>query len=128
MKTDLLSRKADYIGITGSVLCLIHCLITPVLLMTTTALRHEHLRIGYLSLDYVFIGVNIAAVYFATKNNQSAPVKRALWGFLVLFTIGIAFENVGPAFQLLGYAASAGLVMTHLVNIRQHRLLHTRSH
>ena len=128
MKTDLLSRKADYIGITGSVLCLIHCLATPVLLMTTTALRHEHLHIGYLSLDYVFIGVNIAAVYFATKDNQSTLVKRALWGFLILFAIGIACENVGPAFQLLGYAASAGLVMTHLVNIRQHRLQHTRSH
>lgn len=124
MKTDPLSRKADYIGITGSVLCLIHCMITPVLLMTTTALRHEHLHIGYLSLDYVFIGVNVAAVYFATKNNRSMPVKRALWGFLILFAIGIVFENVSEGFQLLGYAASAGLVMTHLVNIRQHRLQH----
>ena len=36
MKTDILSRKADYIGITGSVLCIIHCLITPVLLLTSS--------------------------------------------------------------------------------------------
>lgn len=121
MKTDLLSRKADYVGITGSVLCLIHCLVTPVLLMTTAVLRDEHLRIGYLSLDYVFIGVNIVAVYFATRANVSSAIKWALWGFLTLFSVAILLEDVNQAFQLTGYAASAGLIVTHLVNIRQHR-------
>lgn len=121
MKTDLLSRKADYVGITGSVLCLIHCLLTPVLLMTTAVMRDDHLRVGFLSLDYVFIGINIVAVYFATRSGVSMAVKRALWGFLFLFTTAILLEDVNEAFQLLGYAASAGLIVTHLVNIRQHR-------
>lgn len=127
MKPDLLSRKADYIGITGSVLCLIHCLVTPVLLMTTALLRNEQLRVGFLTLDYVFIGVNIVAVYFATKGHGSPAIKRALWGFLTLFAIGILLEDVGETFRLIGYAASAGLVMTHLLNIRQHRLQHTHA-
>lgn len=126
MKSDLFSRKADYIGITGSVLCLVHCLVTPVLLMTTAALHDEHLRVGFLSLDYVFIGVNIVAVYFATKATGSPLIKKALWGFLALFTVSILLEDRGQTFQLLGYAASVGLVMTHLVNIRQHRLQHAR--
>lgn len=128
MKTDLLSRKADYVGITGSVLCLIHCLLTPVLLMTTAVMRDEHLRVGFLSLDYVFIGVNIVAVYFATRSDVSLAVKRALWGFLFLFTVAILLEDVDEAFHLLGYAASAGLVVTHLVNIRQHRRQHHHGH
>ena len=127
MKTDLLSRKADYIGITGSMLCLIHCLVTPVLLMTTAVMRDEHLRIGFLSLDYVFIGVNIVAVYFATRANVLPSIKWALWGFLTLFSVAILLEDVNEAFQLTGYAASAGLVMTHLINIRLHRLQHARS-
>ena len=124
MKTDLLSRKADYLGITGSVLCLIHCLVTPMLLMTTAVMRDEHLRIGFLSLDYVFIGVNIVAVYFATRANVSSAIKWALWGFLALFSVAILLEDVNETFQLLGYVASAGLVMTHVINIRQHRLQH----
>ena len=128
MKTDLLSRKADYIGITGSVLCLIHCLVTPVLLMTTAVMRDEHLRIGFLSLDYVFIGVNIVAVYFATKSSVSLAIKWALWGFLALFTVAILLEGVNGVFQLAGYAASAGLVATHLLNIRQHRRQHHHGH
>lgn len=125
MKINLLSRKADYIGITGSVLCLAHCLLTPVLLMTTTALHDDHLRIGFLSLDYVFIGVNLVAVYFATRASVSSAIKKALWGFVCLFTVALLLEDTDEVFHLLGYAASAGLVMTHLVNIRQHRLQHT---
>lgn len=121
MKTDLLSSKADYIGITGSVLCIIHCLITPVLLMTTGLLQDHHLRFGFLSLDYIFIAVNIMAVYFATRHYAQPVIKRALWGFLALFAVGIMLEDVNEAFEYLGYAASAGLVVTHLINIRQHR-------
>ncbi|WP_080238486.1 MerC domain-containing protein [Spirosoma rigui] len=127
MKTDFLSRKADYIGITGSVLCLIHCLITPVLLMTSALIHDEHLRIGYLSLDYVFIGVNIVAVYSATRGHVSPGIKRALWGFLALFSAGILLEDVNEFFEVIGYVASAGLVMTHLINIRQHQQKHDHS-
>lgn len=124
MKPDSLSRKADYIGITGSVLCIIHCLITPILLVTSSALQHSALRIGYLSLDYVFIGVNIIAVYFATRHYAPLLIKRSLWGFLGLFSIALLLEDTAPAFQYIAYAASAGLVITHLLNIRQHRLNH----
>ncbi|WP_461098536.1 MerC domain-containing protein [Spirosoma luteolum] len=125
MKTDILTRKADYIGITGSILCLIHCLVTPVLLLSSRLLQNEPLRVGYLSLDYVFIAVNIVAVYFATRHYASALVRRALWSFLTLFAISILLEDTAPLFEYLGYVASAGLVFTHLINIRQHRLEHS---
>lgn len=124
MKTDFFSRKADYVGITGSVLCAIHCLITPVLLMTSSALKHDALRFGYLSLDYVFIAVNIVAVYFATRHYGSPVIKRFLWGFLALFTVAILLEDVSETFEFVGYMASAGLIITHFFNIRQHRLRH----
>lgn len=124
MKEDFLSRKADYIGITGSVLCIIHCLVTPLLLMSSSLLKVDALRFGYLSLDYVFICVNIVAVYFATRHFASPIVKACLWGFLSLFTVAILLEDVNEVFEYVGYMASAGLVITHLVNIRFHRLQH----
>lgn len=124
MKTDSLSRKADYIGITGSVLCIIHCLITPILLLTSSVLQNSTVRVGYLSLDYVFIGVNIIAVYFATRHYAPSAIKRSLWGFLSLFTVALLLEETAPIFEYLAYTASAGLVITHLLNIRQHRMNH----
>ena len=122
---QLFNEKADYLGITGSVLCIIHCLITPILLVTSNILQHDALRIGYLSLDYVFIGVNIVAVYFATRHYAASAVRVALWSFLTVFSIAIILEDVNPFFEYLGYAASFGLVTTHLINIRQHRQNHS---
>ena len=124
MKPDFLSRKADVIGITGSVLCIIHCMVTPVLLMTTAAFQDSTLRIGFLSLDYVFISINIVAVYFATRHHTSPVIRKALWSFMSLFTIALLLEDVDPIFRYASYVASAGLVITHLINIRQHRLSH----
>lgn len=116
MKPAVLNRRADYIGITGSVLCIIHCLITPVAVMTSTLLNHDTLRIGFLSLDYLFIGVNIVAVWSASRN-ASRPIQVALWSFLALFTVGLVLEDINKGFEYVAYAASLGLVVTHMANI-----------
>ncbi|WP_375448266.1 MerC domain-containing protein [uncultured Fibrella sp.] len=126
MKLDVVDKKADYIGITGSVLCLIHCLAAPVLVMTSSLLRDDTLRAGFLSLDYIFIAVNIVAVYFATRNHTSSAIRTALWSFLFVFAVGLLLEEVSPVFEYLAYAASTGLVISHLFNLRQHRIAHSR--
>ncbi|TAE23830.1 MAG: MerC domain-containing protein [Cytophagales bacterium] len=123
MKSTSISHKADYVGITGSVLCLIHCLATPVLLVTSTLLKDEFVRDSYLSLDYVFIGVNIVAVYFATRH-APAGVRTALWGFLTLFAACIMLEDTAPVFEYAAYVASLGLVGSHLYNIWYCRMRH----
>lgn len=125
MKTDSTTNKADYMGIAGSVLCLIHCIATPLLLAGSALTPHRHLTIGFLSLDYLFIGVNAIAVFFATRHYAQPAIKRALWGFLLLFTVSLLLEHTIDVFHYVGYVASAGLVITHLINIRQHRLNHT---
>lgn len=121
MKFDFWDRKADYLGIAGSVLCIVHCLITPVIIMTSTFMKDDLVRTSVLGLDYVFIGVNIMAVYFATRHATSPAVKTALWSFLVLFAGALLLENTSRVFEYLAYVASAGLVFTHLLNLRQHR-------
>lgn len=122
---DVVDKKADYIGITGSVLCIVHCVAAPVLVMTSSVLRNDTLRAGFLSLDYVFIAVNIVAVYFATRQHTSSAIRTALWGCLFLFAVGLLLEDVSPGFEYMAYAASTGLVIAHLFNLRNHRLVHS---
>lgn len=112
-------------GIVGSVLCMIHCLVTPVLLVSSSVFQHTPLRAGFLSLDYVFIGVNAVAVYLTTRHYAPIAIKRSLWGFLGLFSIALLLESTSPVFTYLTYIASAGLIGSHLINIRQHRLNHS---
>lgn len=125
MKAEVVDKKADYVGIVGSILCIIHCLAAPVLVVTSSLLRTDQtLQAGFLSLDYVFIAINIVAVYFATRHHSTSPVRMALWGFLLLFSIGLLLEDVSPVFEYVAYAASAGLVFSHLMNLRAHRTAH----
>jgi succinate dehydrogenase/fumarate reductase cytochrome b subunit len=125
MKVETADHKADYVGITGSILCMIHCLAAPVLVVSSNWLKNDlTLQAGFLSLDYVFIIVNIIAVYFATRHHHSRGIRIALWSFLILFGFGLLLEEQGPVFEYIAYAASAGLVVSHLLNLRQHRLSH----
>ncbi len=125
MKTDYTNNKADYMGIAGSALCLVHCIGTPFLLVGSALTPHNHLTISFLSLDYLFIGVNAIAVFLVTRHYAPPAIKRALWGFLLLFASSLLLESVSGIFHYVGYLASAGLVITHLINIRQHRLNHS---
>ncbi|MGA0555423.1 MerC domain-containing protein [Larkinella sp. VNQ87] len=113
--------KADYIGITGSVLCIIHCLITPVLLISTTLLSDRTVRVGFLSLDYVFILVNIVAVFFASRQASQPLIRLGLWSFLALFAGALLLEDLNETFEYLAYGASAGLIVMHFLNLRSHR-------
>jgi hypothetical protein len=120
MNPSLSHHRADYVGITGSVLCLVHCLATPVLLVTANWLRDDTVREGFLNLDYAFILVNVVAVWTAAQR-ASRRIALALWVSLSLFAVGILFEDLNPAFEYLGYVASLSLIVSHFTNIRHCR-------
>jgi hypothetical protein len=109
--------KADYIGILGSVLCIIHCLLVPALAFGSTVATHSHSHIGLISLDYLFILINGIAVYYATREHRSTGIRVLLWGALAIFSVSLIFEGRHQAFSWLGYAGSALLIVGHLINL-----------
>jgi len=117
MKISHAHNKADYIGILGSVLCIVHCVAMPVLALGSSFGHEHHAHIGFVSLDYFFILVNAVAVYFATRDHKSLFVKVLLWSALLIFAISLIFEEQNIIFQWLGYAGSALLIAGHLINL-----------
>lgn len=118
MKATNSHGKADLIGILGSVLCIVHCLLVPALAFGSATVAHNHhSHIGLLSLDYVFIVINGIAVYYATKHHKSLPLRILLWGALFVFSVSLIFEGFHPVFSSLGYIGSALLIAGHLINI-----------
>jgi len=117
MKVTHAHSKADYIGIVGSVLCIIHCMLVPALAFSSTLLHDHDSRTGLLSLDYLFILVNGFAVYFATREHKSMPIRALLWGAMALFSVSLIFEGSSPVFSWLGYFGSVLLITGHLLNI-----------
>lgn len=109
--------NADYIGITGSVLCIIHCIITPVIAVSSSLLFKDSLVEGMHLLGYLFILINGIAVYFATRNGHSDKLNRFLWAAFALFAISIVMEEFNEVFHYLGYLGSFLLIVGHSLNL-----------
>ena len=110
--------KSDIVGILGSGLCLVHCLMLPVIFIGMGGSGSMHGLMGH-DLDYLFLFVAWIAVYFTTKKTDSRLVKFLLWGFLLICSIGIIFHDYAPFVQYIIYLGSTGLIVSHLINIRR---------
>lgn len=109
--------RADYIGILGSVLCIIHCILVPALAFGSSVATHNHSHIGLISLDYFFILINGIAVYYATRDHRSLGIRLLLWSALAIFSVSLIFEGRHQAFSWLGYLGSGLLIAGHLINL-----------
>jgi hypothetical protein len=86
--------------------------------------HHHHHGHGFeFTLDHVFALISLTAVFFVTRHTHFRAVKVLLWVFYVVFSAAIVLTSaVDARFEYLGYAASAGLIITHLFNIRACRI------
>ena len=110
----------DYLGITGSGLCLIHCLAMPVLFFIQNSFAKDFLKgmdLENIYLDYLFIALSFVAIFSITKQNDSWKITASFWLFFLLFSISILFEEDFEYLNFLGYGASLGLIITHIINI-----------
>ena len=120
MTQDKIYLTSDKAGITSAVLCTIHCLIVPVLFLAkfwwTDGNTTIHLPSWWESIDYAFLLISFWAVYHSASHTPAKAIKYALWLFWTMLAISILFA---ARLHELAYVASAGLVTTHLINIRR---------
>jgi hypothetical protein len=116
--------NADYVGITGSILCIIHCIVTPILAVSSSVFLKDTMTEGMHLLGYVFVIVNGVAVYYATRHTHSARLNQFLWGAFALFAVSIILEETNEAFHYLGYVGSFLLIVGHGLNLYLCRRVH----
>jgi len=116
MKAVWIRLAADYGGVLNSGLCLLHCAASPLLLAWWGVHPHasEQWETGFLVVSGVL-------VLLATWRISSAGLRGALWGFFVVFAGAGLGEEQYPWLTLVQYVASAGLIGTHLLNMRYGR-------
>ena len=106
--------KADYVGVIGSVICLVHCLVTPALALGSSLSVNHSLGANF---DYLFILVNGIAVFYATREHQIPALRIFLWASFLLFSVSLLFEHTSAGFELLGYVGSCLLILGHVYNL-----------
>lgn len=120
MATNL-TYKADIIGASASLLCMIHCLATPFIffIKSSASLCCSETPVWWQSLDYLFLTVGFFAVVHITRNNRT---KKWLKSMLIISWIGLLLVTLNTTFFIfhisneLAYAPAILLVSLHLYN------------
>ncbi|MEP4889509.1 MAG: MerC domain-containing protein [Aliiglaciecola sp.] len=127
MINNKLLSLADRSAITLSTLCVIHCLLSPVILFllpTLTSLAifdDEHFHIWLL---YAVVPISIFAITFGYVHQRSLPVLvTALVGIAILVLVGVLGHDVfGETGEVIASVVGAALVgFGHVQNLRQRK-------
>ena len=110
--------NSDFIGVSGSFLCLIHCLAPQMI-----ALGSIGLGIGsfFASEGWTlfFFLTCVFAVWHSSRKSVFLYVQVLLWSAFALFTTGLVVEHLMHSESLISYFGSASLITAHLVNFRK---------
>lgn len=114
-------QKPDTIGALASSLCVIHCLVTPVIFAAqgVSALHHDTVPIWWKNIDFLFVAISVFAVYRSANNSNNSFIKYALW--LSWFSLLILILNEKliwlPLSELITYTVAFTLASLHLYNL-----------
>ncbi|MGE8554938.1 MAG: MerC domain-containing protein [Chryseobacterium jejuense] len=109
------SKILDAVGISAAVLCLIHCIVFPLLLIIPIGISHN----PYVDLGFLAIGTLV--VYRLTKKITNRRLKFLFWVSIGLIAVSVAADFIFEVHLPLIYIGAAGLITAHLINFKNHK-------
>jgi hypothetical protein len=106
------TSKFDWAGILSASLCVVHCLLTPVLILLLSNKEWWH------QVYYMFLAISFYAAFKATQNCTVNKIVVLIWLSFLILAVSILFEDTFTWLHELSYLASFGLVAGHILNIR----------
>ncbi|WP_298955680.1 MerC domain-containing protein [uncultured Nonlabens sp.] len=118
----LLVPKPGIVGAAVSMLCVIHCAITPLLFLSHAAAMNQEITkpIWWTNLDYLFIIISFFSIYHATQNTNRKIMKPHLWvswSILLLLIVNEKIE-VFSIPEFITYITATLLAVLHLYNLK----------
>ncbi|KRD62795.1 MerC mercury resistance protein [Flavobacterium sp. Root935] len=104
----------DILGISSATICLVHCLIFPLLTILQLGLSHNPF------IDLVFASIGLFAILKITKKS-SVLVSSILIVSMSLIWISILSELFLEIHLDLIYFGGIGMIIGHLINYKLHR-------
>ncbi len=114
--------NSDHIGIISSILCLSHCLLTPLLIIFQLEILTIKNGPNFLwnSLNFIFLIISLFAVKISVKktlNNYIKFIMSINWFLLFAFILN---ENLGflSISEIYIYISSISLCFLHIYNLK----------
>jgi hypothetical protein len=110
-----LAHSLDFLGISSATLCLIHCLVFPLISIIPIGISHNHW------IDLLFASIGLYAVVKILKTNTPIYVK-----FILSFSIALIIGSVLVTILFhhhswVLYIGGVGMIVGHLLNFRFHK-------
>jgi len=127
LKIVNIQRSSDIVGAAASTLCLIHCLLTPLLFVVQAGIAHGHSSHPYWwgVLDWMFAAISLFAVAWSARKTSLKWVGIALWISWVALIALIANEKTGWV-QLAEWTIYVPAILLVLLHLYNHQSSHIR--
>ena len=117
-----LTNNSDFFGILTCSMCLVHCISTPLILISFSSLNTK-LSMFYSwwsNLDYIFLIISFFMVYISVQTSRIKRMKLFFWlSWFFLFLVIINEKTELFEFsENLAYLATTGLFLLHLFNLK----------
>lgn len=107
----------DILGVSSAAICLMHCLIFPLLTILPLGLNHN------LVIDLLFASIGVFAIFKIIKKS-SLLVSSILVVSMSLIWISILSEMLFEIHTELIYFGGIGMITGHLLNYKLHKKQH----
>ena len=116
----LTTKNWDYIGAIAGVLCIIHCIITPLLFLINAELATKQTLFALQIIGYAFLILSFFAVYRSALNTTNNTVKVLFflfWGFLLFLILNESFGAFHIA-ETFTFISAFSLSALHIYNLK----------
>lgn len=108
------TKNYDLVGVSAALLCLVHCLVFPLLIFIPLGISHNPY------IDLLFLGLGIWSVYKTIKGSKSTGIKYLLGAGIILISIAVGMDILWHWHSPLMYIGAFALIAGHLVNLKAH--------
>jgi MerC mercury resistance protein len=105
----------DILGISSASLCLVHCLLFPILSVIPFGLHQNHW------IDVFFVCIGMFVVSKILQTNATKKVKIMLTVSLLVVLIGVVIELVYELDTPLVLFGGIGMIIGHVLNFTHHK-------
>jgi len=116
----LTTKNSDYLGAISGVLCIIHCIITPLLFLINAELATKQTLLTLQVTGYVFLIISFFAVYKSALNTTNNIVKVlffVFWSFLLFLILNESF-GVFRIAETFTFISAFSLSALHIYNLK----------
>lgn len=110
MSSKYKTKNYDLLGVSAALLCLVHCLVFPLLLFIPIGISHNPY------IDLLFLLPGIWSVYKTSKGSKSGIVKYLLWTGVLLISISVGMDLFLHRHSPLIYIGAGALIAGHVMN------------